>query len=43
MTPLRLGIEILVIFLYDQEELEHIIEVHTLNIIGCSNIHTTTF
>ena len=41
MTPLRLGTEFSVIFLYEQEELEHFIQVNTLNIPGCSNIHTT--
>jgi len=36
VTPLRLVIEFSVIFLYDQEELEHLIQVYTLNITGCS-------
>jgi len=42
MTPLRLGTEISVFFVYDQEYLQHLTQVHTLNITGYSNIHTTT-
>jgi len=41
MTPVRLGTQFSVIFLYDKEEFEHLIEVHTLNTTGCSKIHTT--
>jgi len=41
MTPLRLGTEFSVIFLYDKEEFEHLFEVLTLNSPGNSNIRTT--
>jgi len=42
MTPLKLEIKFTPIFFYDHGEFDHLNQVDTLNIIGFSNIHTTT-
>jgi len=42
MKPLKLEIKVSPIFLYIQGEFDHLIQVDALNIIGSSNMHTTT-